>query len=76
MDANLIETIFEGSQAGSGLTLRVECLEYLDYPVVEWVAWFTNKGTKATPILSDILALNGVFEGGADKRRAVLQGLP
>ena len=38
IDANLIETIFEGTDPASGLALRVECLEYLDYPVVEWVA--------------------------------------
>ena len=44
VDANIIETVFEGAEAGSGLELRVECTEYQDYPVVEWVAWFSNRG--------------------------------
>ena len=65
VDANLIETVFEGRDDKTGLTVRVECMEYLDYPVVEWVAWFTNNGSGPTPILSDILALEGSFEGQA-----------
>jgi len=63
IDANIIETIFEGTDAETGLNLRVECLEYLDYPVVEWVAWLTNKGQKSTPVISDLLALDGIFTG-------------
>ena len=65
VDANIIETIFEGNDAKTGLNLRVECTEYLDYPVVEWVAWFTNKGNTPTPVISDILALDGTFTGAA-----------
>ena len=69
IDANLVETIFEGRQPQTGLGLRVECAEYLDYPVVEWVAWFSNAGGRPTPILSDILALDARFDGA----RPVLQ---
>jgi alpha-galactosidase len=65
IDANIAETVFEGSDPGSGLNIRVECSEYLDYPVVEWVAWFTNNGRAPTPVLSDILALDGAFSGAA-----------
>jgi hypothetical protein len=61
IDANIIETVFEGNHARSGLNIRVECTEYQDYPVVEWVAWFTNKGHEPTPVLSDILAMDGTF---------------
>jgi alpha-galactosidase len=63
IDANLIETIFEGNDPATGLQVRVECLEYLDYPVVEWTAWFANTGDQPTPPLRDILALQGTFEG-------------
>jgi alpha-galactosidase len=63
IDANIAETVFEGSDPGSGLNIRVECTQYRDYPVVEWVAWFTNKGQATTPILSDILAFDGAFTG-------------
>ena len=65
VDANMIETVFEGTEPGSGLNLRVECTEYQDYPVVEWVAWFTNRGHETTPVISDILAVDGAFAGSS-----------
>ncbi len=65
IDANIFETIFEATDARTGLNVRVECTEYRDFPVVEWVAWFTNSGTQATPIIRDILAIDGAFEGAA-----------
>ncbi|MDM8008126.1 MAG: alpha-galactosidase [Phycisphaerae bacterium] len=65
IDANLIETTFEGCDAKTGLGLRVECVEYLDYPAVEWVAWLTNRGNQPTPIISDIAALDGRFDGAS-----------
>lgn len=63
LDANLTEIVFTGQDPHSGLHVRVECLEYRDYPVLEWLAWFTNTGPEATPILSDIRALDGAFGG-------------
>ena len=65
IDANIVETVYEGTDDTTGLTIRVECFEYLDYPVVEWTAWFTNTGTAKTPLLSDILAIDASFEGSA-----------
>lgn len=67
IDANISESIFEGKDAQTGLSVRVECTFYHDYPVVEWVAWFTNQGAEATPLLSDVLAMNGSFEGAAPR---------
>lgn len=63
IDSKRIETIFEGTDPKTRLHVRVECTEYADYPVVEWVAWFNNEGHQATPILRDILALDGIFQG-------------
>jgi alpha-galactosidase len=65
IDANISEIIFEGDDPKSGLNIRVECLEYHDYPVVEWAAWFTNKGNKPTPVISDILGLDEAFRGSS-----------
>jgi len=65
VDANIAETVFEGTDTTTGLNVRVECTAYDDYPVVEWVAWFTNKGIAPTPVLSDILALDAPFEGAS-----------
>jgi alpha-galactosidase len=63
IDANLIETIFEGTDARTGLHVRAECLEYLDYPVVEWTAWLTNNGATPTPIIQELRAFDGHFAG-------------
>jgi len=65
MDANLTETVFQGTDPHTGLHVRVECLTYHDYPVVEWAAWLTNKGQAATPILRDLLILDGAIAGTA-----------
>ena len=65
IDANIIETVFEGADLRSGLKVRVECAEYLDYPVIEWVAWLTNAGQSPTPIIGDLQALDATFEGTA-----------
>ena len=63
IDANIMETVFEGCDPEAGLCVRVECVAYRDYPVVEWMAWLTNRGEEPTPIISDILAMDGTFEG-------------
>ncbi|HWE63530.1 MAG TPA: alpha-galactosidase [Chloroflexota bacterium] len=63
IDATMIETIFEGFDGETGLHVRVECLEYLDYPVVEWTAWLMNRGDRPTPAIADLRALDGTFTG-------------
>ncbi len=63
IDSHRSETVFEGTDPQTGLQVRLECTEYHDYPVMEWVAWFSNEGHQATPILRDILALDGTFQG-------------
>lgn len=63
VDANLVETVFIGHNARTGLSVRVECTAYQDYPVVEWVAWLINVGHEATPLIRDVRALDSTFEG-------------
>lgn len=65
IDANIVETVYEGTAPNTGLKVRVECTEYQDYPVIEWVAWFTNEGHEPTPVISDLLALDGMFSGSS-----------
>lgn len=67
VDDSIIETVFEGTDPEKGLTITVESTCYQDFPVVEWVAWFTNNGKTATPLLSDILALDAPFTGSTPK---------
>ncbi|MDD4891345.1 MAG: hypothetical protein PHU85_15600, partial [Phycisphaerae bacterium] len=63
IDANIVETVFEGCDRKTGLAVRIECVQYADHPVVEWTAWLTNTSGQPTAILSDILALDGRFAG-------------
>lgn len=65
LDADLIETMHEGTDPETGLRVRVEVLEYRDFPVLEWVVWLTNTGSAPTPILRDIRALDANFAGEA-----------
>lgn len=42
----------------TGLECALELTEFQDFPALEWVARFTNTGTKDTPILENIQALD------------------
>jgi alpha-galactosidase len=65
IDATICETVFEGCDPDTGLSLRVECTTYSDYPVVEWVAWFTNTSADTTPVISNIRAIDAAFAGAS-----------
>ena len=61
-DTNITTTIIEGTDK-NGLTIRAEYKEYHDYPVTEWVAYFTNNGSENTAIISDIKIIDSDFGG-------------
>ncbi|MBU7004027.1 MAG: alpha-galactosidase [Theionarchaea archaeon] len=63
IDANITETLLEGNDVETGLNIRIEVTEYRDYPVVEWLTWLENRGSEPTPIIKDLLAMNGAFAG-------------
>jgi len=46
------------TDAATGLQFRWQVKRFTDYPALEWVLWFENRGTKDTPILEDIQDLN------------------
>ena len=60
----------------TGLEVRCVAVEYTDYPAVEWTVYFKNNGTRATPILEQILGIDMALErpaaGGV--RSAPLEG--
>ena len=41
----------------TGLSCRMELREIRDFPAVEWVVHFSNEGTNALPVLTDVDAL-------------------
>ncbi len=65
IDATIVETVFKGNDPRTGLRIRVESLQYADYPVVEWIAWLTNRGDSPTPIIGDLRVLDGAFAGAS-----------
>jgi len=62
LDAQRTEHTLVWTDPQTGLEVRVVGVEYSDYPVVEWTAWFKNTGASVTPILKNIQALDVIFE--------------
>jgi alpha-galactosidase len=61
LDENTKQTIFVATDPSTQLEVRLEVTEYADYPAVEWVLRFTNKGQDDTPILQNVLPLSTSF---------------
>ncbi len=55
----------------SKLTVRCVGVEYRDYPTVEWTLYFKNHGMADSPILSDVQAIDTVFERGGQTEFAL-----
>jgi alpha-galactosidase len=54
------------SDPQTGLDVRCEMLEYADFPALEWVLHFRNKGRGDTPVLEDVQALDIEVPGFED----------
>ena len=52
--------------SATGLEVIYEATEYSDFPALEWVIYFKNKGTIDTPILEKIEALDANFIRNSD----------
>ena len=50
----------------TGLEVRCVAVEYNDFPVAEWTAFFKNTGQTDTPILENLQALDAQLERGAE----------
>ena len=46
-----------------GLLVEVECKEYLDFPVIEYVAFVTNTSDKISDVISSLRVFNREIEG-------------
>lgn len=55
----------EWTDTATGLDVRVEAVEYGDYPAVEWTAYLKNVGSKATPIIDGLRAIDSTFAMGS-----------
>lgn len=62
IDSNLISYNITGRNK-DGLEIKVEYIEYKDFPATEYLAFFTNYGNKDTDIISDIKIIDSVING-------------
>ena len=56
LDDSRIERTFTYTDSNTGLEVRCIVTEYCDYPAVEWVVFFENKGSEPTLVISDVQA--------------------
>ena len=61
LDANRTRHTVTYTDPGTGLVVRCEAVEYLDFPTVEWTLHLKNTGSAETPIISDIRPLDSEF---------------
>ncbi|MBN2291339.1 MAG: alpha-galactosidase [Pirellulales bacterium] len=58
LDKQRVEHTLVFADPKTGLIVRCVGIEYHDFPAVEWVLFFKNNGSKDTPILADVQALD------------------
>ncbi len=65
LDEQRTEHTLEYTDSQTGLVVRVVAVEYHDFPTVEWTVYFKNTGSKETPILERIQALDTIWRRGS-----------
>lgn len=60
--------------AATGLQLTWQVKRFLDYPAVEWMLAFENKGTRDTPIIEDVWALDLCLNHSQKERSYTVHG--
>jgi alpha-galactosidase len=71
LDTERTEHTLTFTDAKTGLVVRAVGIEYRDFPAVEWVLYFKNGGSKDTPILADIRAVDAGVPLSRDKQASV-----
>jgi alpha-galactosidase len=59
----------------TGLQVRAELTIYLDTPSVDWTLFFTNRGTKDSPVLEQVKALDAVVASARPETKVILHRL-
>ena len=61
-DVGRIKTETVWYDKNSGLAVRLETVEYENFPVVEWIVYIKNNGGVPTPNIKNLYALDAEFE--------------
>lgn len=72
LDSHRVEHKVTYRDEATGLEVRCEAVEYLDYPTVEWTVYFRNLGTADSPLLENLLALDLSLASSRPEQRFVL----
>lgn len=67
IDKNRSQRVITYTDPDTGLAVTLKAVEYKDYPTVEWTVYFKNTGTKDTPILEQIQAVDTKLTGSGLK---------
>jgi len=62
MDENRTKHEVSYTDPETNLTIRCIAIEYNDFPTVEWTLYLKNNGANDSPIISNIQALDTIFE--------------
>ena len=60
LDASRTRHTITWTDPTTQLEVRLVAVDYRDFPVVEWTAWFKNTGSKDTPVLADVLGMDAM----------------
>lgn len=73
LDAQRTEYTLCYTDPTTGLEVRCVAIAYADYPAAEWVVYFENKGSKDTPIIADVHALDTSLTNDQQPREVVIR---
>ncbi len=62
LDGQRTQITLAYQDSATGLAVRCVAITYLDFPTVEWTLYFKNTGSKDTPLLKNIQALDFQIE--------------
>lgn len=62
LDAHKTKVTTTWTDPNTGLRLTMQSVRLADFPAVEWLLYFENAGTKDTPILENVQALDLTFD--------------
>lgn len=60
-DDNKITCSLKLTHTKTGIIVKYKAVLYLDFPVIEWTAYYKNNGDKNTPILQELKTIDTMF---------------
>ncbi len=58
LDKNRLQKIFSFQELMTDLEIRLELIEYRDFPVLEWIVYVKNNGSQESPLIDYLMGFN------------------